>query len=97
MRDEFRHIPFKFDTDVNAPALAEFKLLHQNSSTSSAYVTIGTGVGVGLVVNGNTVHGMMHPEAGHIEVRRRENDQFAGSCPYHGCCIEGNTLKTQFS
>ena len=63
--------PFLFDTDVNAPAFAEF-LHHKKTDTpnlsSCAYITVGTGVGVGLVVNGSTVHGLMHPEAGHIMV-----------------------------
>ena len=83
--------PFKFDTDVNAPALAEFlKNRELNASlSSSAYITIGTGVGVGLVVNGQTVHGLLHPEAGHIMVARQPGDDFEGTCPYHGACIEG--------
>jgi len=68
LRDEFIDIPYRFDTDVNAPALAEFKLNRaNNSSTSSAYITVGTGIGVGLVVNNQTVKGLLHPEAGHIE------------------------------
>ena len=98
---EFAHIPHRFDTDVNAPALAEFvydKNLIGDSSTddssatvptSSAYVTVGTGVGGGLVVNGATVSGLLHPEAGHIAVRRMEGDPFEGCCPYHGACLEG--------
>lgn len=87
--DNFKDIPCLFDTDVNAPALAEY-ILNKNSNTQScAYVTIGTGVGVGLVINGMTVHGLVHPEGGHIQVRRKSNDNFAGTCPFHGCCIEG--------
>ena len=83
--------PFKFDTDVNAPALAEFlKNRELNASlSSSAYVTVGTGIGVGLVVNGRTVHGLLHPEAGHIMVARLTGDDFTGTCPFHGACIEG--------
>ena len=64
--------PFLFDTDVNAPAFAEFLLLKETKDpnlSSCAYITVGTGVGVGLVVNGGTVHGLMHPEAGHIRGR----------------------------
>lgn len=69
LKDEFKNIPFLFDTDVNAPALAEYQLKMTTSNVSSAaYITIGTGVGVGLVVNGKTVHGLVHPEAGHIQV-----------------------------
>jgi fructokinase len=88
--DEFSHIPFKFDTDVNAPALAEFDLhAKAKSLTSCAYITVGTGIGVGLVVNGESVKGMMHPEAGHIMVKRCEGDNFKGTCPFHGDCVEG--------
>lgn len=58
VRDEFNGIPFKFDTDVNAPALAEFELYKsQDGSSSCAYITVGTGVGVGLIINGKPVHG----------------------------------------
>lgn len=93
LRDELKHIPFKFDTDVNAPAMAEFMLkLSQDSAkkiTSSAYITVGTGVGMGLVVNGETVKGLLHPEAGHLQVKRRDGDDFVGTCPYHQCCVEG--------
>lgn len=67
--DEFKDLPFRFDTDVNAPAVAEFNLTQTSSSTSAAYVTVGTGIGVGLVVNNLSVKGLLHPEAGHIEVR----------------------------
>lgn len=69
LRDEFSSIPYRFDTDVNAPALAEFRLKRTDkSATSAAYITVGTGIGVGLVINGQTVKGLLHPEAGHIEV-----------------------------
>jgi fructokinase len=81
--------PFNFDTDVNAPALAEYSLHRVPGSTSSCYITVGTGVGVGLVVNGATVKGLVHPEGGHLQVARRTADDFAGSCPFHGHCIEG--------
>ncbi len=83
-------VPFKFDTDVNAPAYAEYTLNQGEGKFSScAYITIGTGVGVGLVVNGNTVTGLMHPEAGHIMCAKKAGDTFSGTCPYHGPCIEG--------
>lgn len=88
--DEFKEYPFKFDTDVNAPALAEFTLHGKDASlTSCAYITVGTGIGVGFVVNGQTVKGMMHPEGGHIQVKRCPGDDFTGTCPFHGDCIEG--------
>lgn len=73
-----RTLKVKVDTDVNAPALAEF-LLHKNGSISSlAYITCGTGVGVGLVIHGECVHGRMHPEAGHVSVQPLPNDPFQG-------------------
>jgi fructokinase len=85
--------PVMFDTDVNAPALAEFAKLtaggQRPTLSSCAYITIGTGVGVGLVVNGGTVHGLMHPEAGHIFAPPLPGDVFLGNCPFHGNCIEG--------
>lgn len=87
--DEFKHIPYKFDTDVNAPAFAEFKCFSKPGQTSCAYITVGTGIGVGLVINGQTVHGLAHPEAGHLQVAKRPGDDFEGSCPYHGSCVEG--------
>ncbi len=49
-------------------------------------------MGVGLVINGTPVHGLMHPEAGHIMVRQKEGDSFTGTCPFHGHCIEGNYI-----
>lgn len=87
--DEFAGVPFKFDTDVNAPAMAEYTVSATAGQSSCAYITVGTGVGVGLVINGKTVHGLMHPEAGHVHVLRRAGDTFEGTCPFHGCCIEG--------
>lgn len=89
--DEFKNIPYRFDTDVNAPAFAEFKVHRKIGETSCAYITVGTGVGVGLVINSQTVHGIAHPEAGHINVAKRKGDDFLGSCPFHGACIEGLT------
>ena len=81
--------PFKFDTDVNAPALAEYFLHKESGRKSCAYITIGTGIGVGLVIDGKTVHGLLHPEAGHIRVGREPGDVFPGNCPYHSDCAEG--------
>ncbi len=79
-RDEFKHIPFKFDTDVNAPAFAEYNLHKTANTTSCAYITVGTGIGVGLVVNGQSVKGLLHPEAGHIQVRLHSDDtDFGGN------------------
>jgi fructokinase len=86
---EFSHLPFLFDTDVNAPALAEFIHSQNENVTSSAYVTVGTGVGAGAVINSKPVAGMLHPEAGHILVHRMEGDDYIGACPFHKNCLEG--------
>jgi len=91
--DEFQDKPFLFDTDVNAPALAEYMMQtsqqQSNIINSFAYITVGTGVGVGIVANGNTIKGLLHPEAGHISVRPHPADKFQGNCSFHGACIEG--------
>jgi fructokinase len=87
--EEFHGVPIMFDTDVNAPALAEFIHSVDTKRTSCAYITVGTGVGVGLVVNGMTVKGLLHPEAGHILMKPMSDDSFVGTCPFHGSCVEG--------
>lgn len=78
---------FAFDTDVNSPALFESR--HHNIK-NVAYITVGTGIGVGVVVNGEPIHGLIHPEGGHCFVRIHEKDKdFPGVCPFHGNCLEG--------
>lgn len=82
--------PIAIDTDVNAAALAEAELGAGTDSSSLAYVTVGTGIGGGVVANGRTLKGMLHPEMGHIRVPRDPRDVgFGGTCPYHGDCLEG--------
>lgn len=82
--------PVAFDTDVNGAALAEHRWGAARQSDVSVYVTVGTGVGAGIVVNGVPLHGMRHPEAGHLMPRRHQNDdEFSGVCPFHGGCVEG--------
>lgn len=82
-------LPIALETDVNAAALAEERWGGSAGCAVHAYVTVGTGIGVGIVANGAPVHGAMHPEMGHIRVRRVPGDDFAGVCPFHGDCIEG--------
>ena len=82
-------VPWRIDTDVNGAALAEWRWGAAQGRDSLCYFTIGTGVGGGLVINGAPVHGAMHPELGHLCLRRLPRDIFAGICPFHGDCIEG--------
>lgn len=81
--------PWLIDTDVNGAALAEYRWGAGRGMTSLCYITIGTGVGGGLVIDGRPVHGAMHPEIGHLSLRRMPGDGFAGACRFHGDCIEG--------
>lgn len=82
-------IPFGWDTDVNAAALGEATWGAAKGLTSCAYYTVGTGIGIGLYSEGRLVHGLVHPEGGHVPVKRHPEDAFGGTCPYHGDCLEG--------
>lgn len=82
-------IPMAIDTDVNGAVLAEATMGAAIGCTSAVYLTIGTGLGGGVMVGGNLVHGFMHPEIGHIAVRKHPADDFKGVCPFHGDCAEG--------
>ncbi len=81
--------PMAIDTDVNAAALAEYRWGHGQGADSLVYLTIGTGVGGGVLVGGQPVHGRLHPELGHLLLRRVPGDTFGGNCPFHRDCVEG--------
>lgn len=82
--------PIAVDTDVNAAALAEARLGAGAGVGSLTYVTVGTGIGGGVVMADRTIKGLLHPEMGHIRVQRDPRDtDFAGVCPFHGDCLEG--------
>ncbi len=82
-------VPVGFDTDVNGSVLGEVTFGQAKGKNCVVYVTIGTGVGAGIYIEGKLLHGMLHPEAGHILLSKREDDTYEGKCPYHKTCLEG--------
>ncbi|GAA0652699.1 ROK family protein [Brevundimonas lenta] len=82
-------VPVAIDTDVNGAALAEGRWGAAQGLASYAYITVGTGIGVGSIVSGRAVRGMGHSEAGHLRVGRLPGDDWPGVCTFHGDCVEG--------
>lgn len=88
-------VPIEFDTDVNGAALGESVYGAGMGCPVVSYMTVGTGIGVGLYCEGKLLHGLVHPEAGHMLIQRHPKDTYEGSCPFHkdsflpGGCLEG--------
>lgn len=83
-------LPVGFDTDVTGAAMAEYLWGAARGQNVAVYITLGTGIGGGAVIDGHPLHGRTHPEMGHIPVQRDPADEaFRGVCPYHGDCLEG--------
>ena len=89
MKDALGGIPIGFDTDVNGSLLGEATWGCAKGLTDAIYFTIGTGIGMGAMSGGNLIHGMLHPEAGHLIMSRVQGDEYKGHCPSHGACFEG--------
>ncbi len=82
-------LPVGFDTDVNGSLLGEAALGAARGLSDVIYITVGTGIGGGILSGGKPVHGMLHPELGHMRLVRAEQDNYEGKCPFHGDCLEG--------
>lgn len=83
------NVPIGFDTDVNGSCLGEATFGSAKGLKNVVYLTIGTGIGAGEMVDGKLLHGNLHPEAGHMPMRRHPEDKYEGKCPYHKDCFEG--------
>ena len=82
-------IPISIDTDVNAACLGEATFGSSKGLENVVYITIGTGIGIGVISEGKLLHGMMHPEGGHMLISKNDKDDFESVCPYHTKCFEG--------
>lgn len=83
------NVPVGIDTDVNGSCLGEVTYGSSKGLKSVLYLTVGTGIGAGILIDGKPLHGMLHPEAGHILLKRHPEDNYEGKCPYHDTCAEG--------
>ena len=83
------NVPIGIDTDVNASCMGETTFGASKGLSNVVYITIGTGIGIGIYCEGNLLHGMMHPEGGHIILKKRDDDKGECVCPYHDSCFEG--------
>jgi len=88
LKEKF-NVSMEFDTDVNGAALAESWWGAGEGLKNVLYITVGTGIGAGAVVDGKMVQGLTHPEMGHISLKRHKDDKFEGRCPFHKDCLEG--------
>lgn len=82
-------VAYAWTTDVNGAAYGELKKGAAYGKDSCVYLTVGTGIGGGVVINGKVIEGYQHPEIGHIVMRRHPKDQYVGHCPFHQDCLEG--------
>lgn len=82
-------VPVVVDSDVNAAAIAEQQIGAGEGLRSVAYVTVGTGIGAGLAIDGKSLTGVMHPEGGHLPLVRKPGDEVPSACPFHESCAEG--------
>jgi fructokinase len=89
LKQAFPDTPMHFDTDVNGAALGEHYWGNGRDCKNFIYLTVGTGIGGGVMLEGKLLHGVMHPEMGHVLIPQDANDPFPGICPYHGNCLEG--------
>lgn len=87
--EAFPGVEITLETDVNAACLAEARIGAAAGLDNVVYITIGTGIGAGVLCDGRLLHGALHPEFGHVLLPRKEGDDFKGTCPFHHDCLEG--------